>query len=262
MVDRLAARPLIISHGSIAFDQVRFHYGKDSGVLDDLSLTIAPGEKVGLVGPSGAGKSTVVNLLLRFYDIHKGSILLDGVDVKHMMLTDLRNRIGLVLQDVFLFSGSVEQNITLDNQEISIDQVKAAATAIGAAGFINRLPTKYEYEVRERGMSLSYGQRQLLSFARALVYDPGILVLDEATSSVDTETEEIIQTGLKTLMKGRTTVAIAHRLSTVQHANQILVMHHGTVRERGNHQQLLAQDGLYRRLYELQYRDQEKALLA
>lgn len=256
--------------GRIEFQNVWFSYDPDAmpddgeaeWVLKDVSFVVEPGQSLAIVGATGAGKTTIINLLLRFYDIHKGSILVDGVDVKRIMLTDLRNRIGLVLQDVFLFSGSVEQNITLDNPEISIDQVKAAATAIGASGFINRLPTKYQYEVRERGMSLSYGQRQLLSFARALVYDPDILVLDEATSSVDTETEEIIQTGLKTLMKGRTTVAIAHRLSTVQHADQILVMHHGTVRERGNHQQLLSQDGMYRRLYELQYRDQEKALSA
>ncbi len=259
-----------VVEGRIEFQNVWFSYNPDAEPADDeaewvlkgVSFVVEPGQSLAIVGATGAGKTTIINLLLRFYDIQKGSILVDGVDVKSMMLTDLRNRIGLVLQDVFLFSGSVEQNITLDNAEISSDQVKAAATAIGAAGFINRLPGKYDYEVRERGMSLSHGQRQLLVFARALVYDPGILVLDEATSSVDTETEEIIQTGLATLMKGRTTVAIAHRLSTVQHADQILVMHLGTVRERGNHQQLLAQDGLYRRLYELQYRDQEKALSA
>ena len=256
--------------GRIEFQHVWFSYNPDADpddkeaewVLKDVSFSVDPGQSLAIVGATGAGKTTVISLLLRFYDVQRGAILVDGTDVRDLLLTDLRNQIGLVLQDVFLFSGSIERNITLENPEITMDQVKAATEAIGASDFINRLPQQYEYDVRERGMSLSHGQRQLLSFARVLVYDPGILVLDEATSSVDTETEEVIQRALEKLMEGRTTVAIAHRLSTVQHANQILVMHRGEVRERGSHQQLIAQDGLYRRLYELQYREQEQSISA
>lgn len=256
--------------GRIEFQHVWFSYDPDPDpddkevewVLKDVSFSVDPGQSLAIVGATGAGKTTVISLLLRFYDVQRGAILVDGTDVRDLLLTDLRNQIGLVLQDVFLFSGSIKRNITLENPEITMDQVKAATKAIGASDFINRLPQQYEYDVRERGMSLSHGQRQLLSFARVLVYDPGILVLDEATSSVDTETEEVIQRALEKLMEGRTTVAIAHRLSTVQHANQILVMHRGEVRERGSHQQLIAQDGLYRRLYELQYREQEQSISA
>lgn len=256
--------------GRIEFRNVWFSYDPEAKpddeeaewVLKNVSFSVEPGQSLAIVGATGAGKTTIISLLLRFYDVQKGEIRVDGTDVRDFLLSDLRNQIGLVLQDVFLFSGSVERNITLGNPEITIEQVKYAAEAIGAADFINRLPERYDYDVRERGMALSHGQRQLLSFARALVYDPGILVLDEATSSVDTETEEVIQKALENLMKGRTTIAIAHRLSTVQHANQILVMHRGEVRERGSHQQLLSQDGLYRRLYELQYREQEPSVSA
>ncbi|TDI69421.1 MAG: ABC transporter ATP-binding protein [Bacteroidetes bacterium] len=256
--------------GRIEFRNVWFSYDPEAKpddeeaewVLKNVSFSVEPGQSLAIVGATGAGKTTIISLLLRFYDVQRGEIRVDGTDVRDFLLSDLRNQIGLVLQDVFLFSGSVERNITLGNPDITIEQVKYAAEAIGAADFINRLPEGYDYDVRERGMALSHGQRQLLSFARALVYDPGILVLDEATSSVDTETEEVIQKALENLMKGRTTIAIAHRLSTVQHANQILVMHRGEVRERGSHQQLLSQDGLYRRLYELQYREQEPSVSA
>lgn len=256
--------------GRIEFRNVWFSYDPEAKpddeeaewVLKNVSFSVEPGQSLAIVGATGAGKTTIISLLLRFYDVQRGEIRVDGTDVRDFLLSDLRNQIGLVLQDVFLFSGSVERNITLGNPDITIEQVKYAAEAIGAADFINRLPERYDYDVRERGMALSHGQRQLLSFARALVYDPGILVLDEATSSVDTETEEVIQKALENLMKGRTTIAIAHRLSTVQHANQILVMHRGEVRERGSHQQLLSQDGLYRRLYELQYREQEPSVSA
>jgi len=251
--------------GRIEFQQVWFSY--DAGIdaedddadwiLRDVSFTVEPGQSLAIVGATGAGKTTIISLLLRFYEIQRGAILVDGVDIKTLQLPVLRNLIGLVLQDVFLYSGSIEQNITLGNEAIPREQVEAAVRAIGAERFILNLPDTYEYEVRERGMSLSHGQRQLISFARALVYDPCILVLDEATSSVDTESEEAIQKALEKLMSGRTTVVIAHRLSTIQHAHQILVMHKGEVRERGNHQELLSQGGLYRRLYELQYREQE-----
>jgi ATP-binding cassette subfamily B multidrug efflux pump len=253
--------------GRIEFDGVWFAYDPDIDVQDDdaawilrdVSFTVEPGQSLAIVGATGAGKTTIINLLLRFYDIQRGRILVDGIDITTLPLATLRHHVGLVLQDVFLFSGTVRDNVTLRNADLDDETIRAAADAIGASGFIDRLSKGYDQDVRERGMTLSHGQRQLLSFLRALVHDPRILVLDEATSSVDTETEEVIQKALTTLMKGRTSIAIAHRLSTVQHADQILVMHRGQVRERGNHQQLIASDGLYRRLYELQYKEQEAA---
>jgi ATP-binding cassette subfamily B multidrug efflux pump len=253
--------------GRIEFDGVWFAYDPDIDVQDDdaawilrdVSFTVEPGQSLAIVGATGAGKTTIINLLLRFYDIQRGRILVDGIDITTLPLATLRHHVGLVLQDVFLFSGTVRDNVTLRNSDLDDETIRAAADAIGASGFIDRLSKGYDQDVRERGMTLSHGQRQLLSFLRALVHDPRILVLDEATSSVDTETEEVIQKALTTLMKGRTSIAIAHRLSTVQHADQILVMHRGQVRERGNHQQLIASDGLYRRLYELQYKEQEAA---
>lgn len=250
--------------GHIEFRNVWFSYEdlpengtEPNWVLRDVSFTVEPGQSVAIVGATGSGKTTIINLLLRFYEIQKGQILLDGVDIQTISMAALRRHIGLVLQDVFLFSGSVEKNITLDDPKVTMEQVKAAAESIGASDFIERLPEGYQQDVRERGASLSHGQRQLLSFVRALVYDPEILVLDEATSSVDTETEHIIQEALEKLLEGRTSLVIAHRLSTIQHADQILVLHKGILREHGNHQELLALDGLYRRLYELQYKEQE-----
>lgn len=255
--------------GRIEFKNVWFTYDRDyagdeepNWVLRDVSFTVEPGSSTAIVGATGAGKTTIISLLLRFYEIQKGSIMLDGIDIRSLALTDLRRRIGLVLQDVFLFSGSVVDNITLDDPDVTKEQVERAMSLIGADVFVNRLPGGLDQEVKERGMSLSHGQRQMLSFARALVYNPAILVLDEATSSVDTETEEAIQTALEKLMSGRTSIAIAHRLSTIQHADQILVMHRGEIRERGTHQQLISIDGLYRKLYELQYREQEPASAA
>lgn len=255
--------------GRIEFRNVWFTYEsthrdqeEPNWVLRDVSFSVDSGESLAIVGATGAGKSTIISLLLRFYDVQEGSILVDGVDIRQFRLADLRRHIGLVLQDVFLFSGSVERNITLDNPDVTPEQTQAASRLVSADRFINRLPNGYQQDVRERGLSLSHGQRQLLSFVRALVRDPEILVLDEATSSVDTETEQAIQDALEKLMEGRTSIVIAHRLSTIQHADQILVMHRGSVRERGTHQQLLATDGLYRRLYELQYRDQEAASAA
>lgn len=254
--------------GRIEFRNVWFSYDPTAKpddleadwVLQDVSFVVNPGESLAIVGATGAGKTTIINLLLRFYEIQKGEIVVDGVNIRKLDLDNLRDHIGLVLQDVFLFSGSVRENVTLRNEDLGDERIRAAAEAIGASGFIDKLSDGFDQEVKERGMSLSHGQRQLLSFLRALVYDPRILVLDEATSSVDTETEEIIQKALETLMKGRTSIAIAHRLSTVQHADQILVMHRGQVRERGSHQQLIAAEGLYRKLYELQYKDQELAV--
>ncbi len=254
--------------GRIEFRNVWFSYDPTAKpddleadwVLQDVSFVVNPGESLAIVGATGAGKTTIINLLLRFYEIQKGEIVVDGVNIRKLDLDNLRDHIGLVLQDVFLFSGSVRENVILRNEDLGDERIRAAAEAIGASGFIDKLSDGFDQEVKERGMSLSHGQRQLLSFLRALVYDPRILVLDEATSSVDTETEEIIQKALETLMKGRTSIAIAHRLSTVQHADQILVMHRGQVRERGSHQQLIAAEGLYRKLYELQYKDQELAV--
>ncbi len=265
------AEPARIDHfrGHIEFRNVWFTYDREIGgdvepnwVLKDASFTVEPGTSTAIVGATGAGKTTIISLLLRFYEIQKGAITIDGVDIRSLELSDLRRKIGLVLQDVFLFSGSVRDNITLDDPAVTEEVVEQAMSLIGADVFVNRLPGGLDQEVKERGMSLSHGQRQMLSFARALVYNPAILVLDEATSSVDTETEEAIQSALEVLMSGRTSIAIAHRLSTIQHADQILVMHRGEIRERGTHQHLISIEGLYRKLYELQYRDQERVSAA
>lgn len=244
--------------GHIEFRNVWFSYDdEENWVLRDVSFTIEPGHNVAVVGATGSGKTTIINLLLRFYDIQKGSILVDGVDIREYRLQSLRRRIGLVLQDVFLFSGSVERNITLMDPAIDHDRVREAARVIGADRFIRQLSDGYAHNVRERGASLSHGQRQLLSFVRALVYDPDVLVLDEATSSVDTETEHAIQVALDTLLEGRTSLVVAHRLSTIRHADTIFVLHKGALWQQGTHEELLAEGGLYRTLYELQYREQE-----
>jgi ATP-binding cassette subfamily B protein len=247
--------------GAVEFRNVWFAYENDDGgepewVLKDVSFSIAPGERVAIVGHTGAGKSTIINLLSRFYDVQHGQILVDGVDVRDYEKESLRRNIGIVLQDVFLFSGTIEHNIRLGNEELSVERMKACAQHVNAARFIERLPKGYEHEVGERGSNLSTGQRQLVAFARVLAHDPRILVLDEATSSVDTETEAYIQDAIHKLMAGRTSIAIAHRLSTIQHADRIIVMHHGEIREMGSHQELLARGGLYYTLYQLQYRDQ------
>jgi ATP-binding cassette, subfamily B, multidrug efflux pump len=252
--------------GHIVFDHVWFAYNADSRsqdegaadfVLRDVSFEVRPGERVGIVGATGAGKSTLINLLLRFYEVTRGRILVDGVDVRDMNLQDLRRLFSLVLQDVHLFSGTIAENIRLGNAAITDDAIARAAEAVHANQFIARLPGGYGSPVAERGATLSVGQKQLLSFARALAFNPRILVLDEATSSVDTETELLIRDALNVLMAGRTTIAIAHRLSTIQDMDQILVLHKGQVREAGRHQELLAQRGIYYKLYQLQYRDQE-----
>jgi ATP-binding cassette subfamily B multidrug efflux pump len=225
-------------------------------VLKDISFEVRPGERIGIVGATGSGKTTLINLLLRFYDVRRGRITIDGVDIRKLDLADVRGLFSLVLQDVHLFSGTVADNIRLGNPAIDDNRVKNAARAVHAEPFILRLPDGYANAVAERGSTLSVGQKQLLSFTRALAFDPRVLVLDEATSSVDTETELMIRDALHVLMAGRTTIAIAHRLSTIQDMDKILVLHKGQLRESGTHQELLAQRGIYFKLFELQYRSE------
>ena len=239
--------------GHIRFEHVTFGYTPDQPVLRDVSFEIAPGQRVGIVGATGSGKTTIVSLLLRFYDIQQGRITIDGIDIRDMDLHALRARFGLVLQDVHLFSGTIGANVRLGRTDLSDDDVRRALAAVHADRFVDALPDGLETAVAERGATLSVGQKQLLSFARALAFNPPVLVLDEATSSVDTETELLIRDALAVLMRGRTTLAIAHRLSTIQDMDRILVMHRGQVRESGTHQELLAAHGIYRRLYELQF---------
>ncbi len=246
-------------HGEIEFDDVWFSYKEDEPVLKGLSFRVRPGETLAVVGHTGAGKSTLANLLLRFYDVDRGAVRVDGVDVRHWDLVKLRRSVAMVLQDVFLFSGSVGANIRLGEEAIADERVRWAAGEVHALPFIERLPGGFDAPVRERGAGLSVGQKQLIAFARALAFDPSILILDEATSSIDTETEQLIQKALDRLLKGRTSVVIAHRLSTIQKADRILVLHKGEVREYGTHQELLALRGIYYRLYLLQYKDQEGA---
>jgi len=243
--------------GEIEFENVWFAYKDDDYVLKDISFKISAGESIALVGHTGSGKTTVTNLLMRFYDVQKGRIMLDGVDVREWNLHDLRANFAVVLQDVFLFSGSIENNIRLGDREISADRVEWAAREVRADEFIQRLDKKYDAEVRERGSGLSVGQKQLISFARALAFDPKILILDEATSSIDTETEQLIQKAVDRVMEGRTSLVVAHRLSTIQKCDRIMVFHHGELREIGTHNELLAHRGLYWRLYQLQYSDEK-----
>ncbi|MFI5169608.1 MAG: ABC transporter ATP-binding protein [Vicinamibacterales bacterium] len=277
-----AARPPQVT-GQVSFDNVWFSYAPGvrhaqgglggaasepppgspaasevDHVLSEISFTVESGKSVALVGATGAGKTSIISLLMRFYDVQRGRVAVDGTDVREWDLERLRSSMALVLQDVHLFSGTIASNIRLGS-EISMERVRAAAEAVAAHRFIERLPKGYDTEVTERGSTLSVGQKQLLSFARALAHDPRVLILDEATSSVDTETEQLIQAALKLLMQGRTSIVIAHRLSTVQNVDEILVLHKGRIRERGTHQELLARRGMYWKLYELQYKDQELA---
>jgi ABC-type multidrug transport system fused ATPase/permease subunit len=242
--------------GGVEFKNVSFAYEGDDWVLKDVSFHVAPGEHVAIVGHTGAGKSTIASLLSRFYDVQKGSVMIDGVNIQDYELSSLRQNTGIVQQDVYLFSGSVDFNIRLGDDGMTEEYVRGCADYVNAARFIESLPGGYDYDVGERGGNLSTGQRQLLAFARTLAHDPRILILDEATSSVDTETEALIQDAVVKLMEHQTSIVIAHRLSTVQHADRIIVLHHGEVREVGTHQELLAHRGLYYTLYELQYKDQ------
>ncbi len=259
--------------GRIEFDHVSFYYrtvpernadgelnpnaGEPDWVLKDVSFAVEPGKTAAIVGHTGAGKTTMISLLLRFYDVQKGAVRIDGVDVRDMDLTELRRRFGVVLQDPFLFTGTIEQNIRLGSEYITDEQVERAAEDVNLAEFIRSLPSGFKEPVHERGSTLSTGQKQLISFARALAHNPKILVLDEATSSVDTDTELRVREALTNMVEGRTSLIIAHRLSTIQRADKIIVMHKGRLREMGSHQELLAQRGIYWKLYELQYKDQE-----
>lgn len=238
--------------GRIEFRHVWFAYESEDYILKDVSFVIEPGKKVAFVGATGAGKSTILNLIGRYFDIQKGEILIDGVDIRQIDTDVLRAAIGQVQQDVFLFTGDIKSNISLNNEHISLEDVKRAAKIVNADSFIEKMPGTYDAPVTERGSTLSAGQRQLLSFARTLAYQPAILVLDEATANIDTETESLITNALEKLMEGRTTIMVAHRLSTIQHADRIIVMHKGRIHESGTHQELLRQDGLYKKLYELQ----------
>ena len=247
-------KPMPAVKGRIEFEHVWFSYDGEEWVLRDVSFVIEPGQTAAFVGATGAGKSSILNLIGRYYDIQKGRITLDGVDIRELDLKDLRRAIGQVQQDVFLFTGDIQGNIRLREDEISDGKVHEAAKFVGADTFINRLEQGYETAVTERGSTLSAGQRQLLSFARTLAFDPDVLVMDEATANIDTETEGLIQEAMAKMMQGRTTIVVAHRLSTIQHADQIMVMHHGQLREQGTHQELLAQNGIYKKLYDLQRR--------
>ncbi len=249
-----ADQPVVLPEikGQIEFDHVWFAYDDENYVLRDVSFVIEPGQSVAFVGATGAGKSSILNLIGRYYDIQQGHIYIDGVDIRRLSKSKLRSAIGQMQQDVFIFEGTVESNIRLYNDEITSEEIRAAAEYVNASHFIERLPKGYEEPVSERGATFSAGERQLLSFARTLAHKPSILVMDEATANIDTETELLIQEALEKLMKGRTTIMVAHRLSTIQHADCIMVMHKGKIRERGTHQELLAQNGIYKKLYELQ----------
>jgi ABC-type multidrug transport system fused ATPase/permease subunit len=256
IVSPIAPKASTVRKGRIEFRHVDFSYNPGEPVLHDVSFTVEPGEKVAVVGATGAGKSTIISLLNRFYEVQGGEILIDDENIIHFDLQGLRSSIGIVLQDVFLFSGSVFENIRLGNENIGDDRVQQAAQTVHASQFIHKLDRKFATEVGERGSSLSVGQKQLLAFARALAYDPKILILDEATSSIDTETEILIRDALERLLAGRTAIIVAHRLSTIQNADRIIVLHRGRIREIGSHQELLRLKGIYWKLYQLQYKDQ------
>lgn len=244
--------PLNRAKGRIEFKHVWFAYQEEEWILKDVSFTIEPGSRVAFVGATGAGKSSILNLIGRYYDIQKGSITVDGIDIRDLDMQELRASIGQVQQDVFIFTGDISSNIRLRNDNLTQEQIKAAAEYVNADDFIMQLEQNYHEPVTERGSTLSAGQRQLLSFARTLAFNPAILVMDEATANIDTETEQLIQEALEKLMKNRTTIMVAHRLSTIQHADKIIVLHKGEIRESGTHQELLAAEGIYKKLYELQ----------
>jgi len=253
------ADPVSVKHikGAIEFKNVWFAYNNEDYVLKNVSFQIKEGEKVAFVGATGAGKTTIINLLSRFYEINEGLITIDGTDIKKLRQSELRENIAIVLQDVFLFSGDIRLNISLGNRNITEEMINRAVDNVGLRSFIDSLPQGLDHSVNERGSTLSVGQKQLISFARALSYDPKVLILDEATSSVDTNTEMLIQTAIKKLIEGRTSIIIAHRLSTIQTCDKIIVMHKGEVKEMGTHHELLEKNGLYYKLYQLQYKEEK-----
>jgi ATP-binding cassette subfamily B protein len=253
-----APRPAPREIAAIEFDGVWFAYHEEDWVLRDVSFTIRPGETVAVVGHTGAGKTTLISLLLRFYDVQKGGIRIGGADLREFDPLDLRRQFGVVLQDPFLFTGTLEENIRLGTETIRREEVEAAAEQVNLLDFVRTLPEGFAHPIRERGSGLSTGQKQLIGFARALAHNPRYLILDEATSSVDTETEFRVREALARMVEGRTSIVIAHRLSTIQRADRILVMHKGRLRESGTHQELLAARGIYWKLYQLQYKDQER----
>ncbi|MGB0839942.1 MAG: ABC transporter ATP-binding protein, partial [Chitinophagales bacterium] len=256
-IDNTGTQKTTDMQGQITFDKVWFAYDEVNMVLKNVSFDLKQGETLAIVGATGAGKSSIINILNRFYEIQKGSIKIDGIDIRDYDLYELRQSIGLVLQDVFLFSGSITDNVTLRNAKISEAQILQAAKEVGADDFIQNLPNKYDYEVMERGVMLSLGQRQLISFIRALAFDPKILILDEATSSIDTETEILVQNAVERLVADRTSIVIAHRLSTIQHADKIMVLDSGEIVEIGSHEELLALNGHYRQLHDTQFAVEE-----
>ncbi len=245
-------------NGLIEFSHVWFAYEAENWVLKDVSFTIRPGEKIAMVGQTGSGKTTIINLIGRFYDIQKGEILIDGVDIRRWDISSLRRKLGIVLQDVFLFSGNIQENITLYNDNITEEEVRSIVGYVNAEKFIDALPEKYDTVIMERGKSLSVGQRQLLSFARTLTYQPTVLILDEATANIDSETEKYMQEATARMTEGRTSIIIAHRLATIRNADRIMVLHKGSLRESGSHSELMSNKGIYYDLYRLQYRDQEQ----
>lgn len=255
--DPAAPKTLDKFKGSVEFKDVWFAYNSDDYVLKNISFKVNAGETVAIVGATGAGKSSIINLLNRFYDVNKGEILVDGVNLKSITKEDLRTHISIVLQDIYLFSGTIRSNINLGDDSITDEQIIKAAKTVGAHDFISKLRNKYDESVKEKGATLSVGQKQLISFARALAFDPQILILDEATSSIDTESELLIQKAIQQLLKGRTSIVIAHRLSTIQNSDKIIVLHKGEIKEVGTHQELLNKRGIYYKLYQLQYKDQE-----
>ena len=255
IVNKAETKAPDVFRGKIEFEDVWFAYNNEEWVIKDLSFTVEPGEKVAIVGATGAGKTSLISLLYRFYNFQKGSIKVDGIDIRDYKLSDLRSHLGLVLQDVFIFSGDFAQNVRLRSESITDEQIHSAIKRVGFDKFLHMYPDGLNTVVKERGATLSTGQKQLLSFARALAFNPDILILDEATSSVDTETEVLIQKALDELLKERTSIVIAHRLSTIEKADKIIVMHHGKVREIGKHDELLAEKGIYYKLYQLQYKN-------
>ncbi len=260
--DKSNAKPLKTIRGEVVFENVSFRYGEDKPeVLHGVNLTIKPGQRVALVGPTGAGKSTIVNLLMRFYDATGGRIIIDGQDVKDVTLESLRRQMGIVLQDSFIFSGTIEENLRYGNEDASDEQLKRAAASVRIDKFVSQFAEGYETQVEERGSKLSVGQRQLVAFGRVLLSDPRILILDEATSSVDTETEQHIQSALHNVLEGRTAFIIAHRLSTIRDADLILVVQEGRISEQGTHDELIKKDGLYRKLYMTQFEMQQSLTL-